>query len=305
MRRSLGLVLVCSMGWVVGCTSSSSAGPVNPDTAPLAQVDRFSADAGTLFVRDNDPSLPGPNEAIDFDQGPFTTAGLGPDGSVVHYYNFDVQPTTPAPIYVLFHDGDTMPVPDQLNIINVLPGQPGYNDFWRVYKVTVPADYEANTVTSYDEIVAAGYTVTPTDMLVNCPVVPQGSTATMRYNGGDASLHRGWYEGQVVFYFQFDEKMLSVVSGTGAVPVAQIYVTFNVNPDSSNPASGPASGFMTESGTQQTHNVADSVPTNTNYSPLWLVHIYDNADFGSVSDLSSAEAATQIGPGPTVNCPIF
>ena len=62
-----------------------------------------------------------------------------------------------------------MPVEDQHNIVDDIPGDDDYNDFWRVNKVTVPADYVANTVTSLDQITMAGYTVEETDKLVNCP----------------------------------------------------------------------------------------------------------------------------------------
>jgi hypothetical protein len=51
-------------------------------------------------------------------------------------------------------------------------------------------------------------------------------------------------------------------------------------------------------------NVAASLPGDADYSPLWSVTIYDNADFDSVSDLSSALDAAPVGPGPLVNCPI-
>ncbi len=68
----------------------------------------------------------------------FNTHGLGPNGEKTIYYNFDVLSTTPAPIYVLFRMGETTPVSGQLNIVNVIPGDAGYNDFWLVTKVTVP-----------------------------------------------------------------------------------------------------------------------------------------------------------------------
>jgi hypothetical protein len=69
---------------------------------------------------------------------PFITKGFTPSGQTVEYYNFDVQPTAPAPIWVLFKQGESNPVSGQLNIINVIPGDAGYNDFWQVYKVIVP-----------------------------------------------------------------------------------------------------------------------------------------------------------------------
>ncbi len=123
-------------------------GPMDPATARRASVDRFSEKAGKLFVRNGANGLPGANEPIDFDRSPFITQGLGPKGVGVRYYNFDVQGTTPAPIYVLFREGESKPVAGQLNIVDVIPGDEGYNDFWRVTKVTVPKNYVANTVTS-------------------------------------------------------------------------------------------------------------------------------------------------------------
>ena len=158
--------------------------PKDPNNAEKASIDRFSQSAGTLFVRDASNGLPDANMPINFDQGPFITEGLGPNGMMVKYYNFDVMPTSAAPIYVLFRDGESSPVDGQLNIIDVIPGEAGYNDFWQVYKVTVPADYQANVVTSYQEIINNGYTVMPTGMIVNCPVVPEGSTASMPCSTG-------------------------------------------------------------------------------------------------------------------------
>jgi hypothetical protein len=54
-------------------------------------VDRFSDAAGNLFQRSANPDLPAAGAAIDFDQAPFITQGLGPAGQVVRYYNFDVM----------------------------------------------------------------------------------------------------------------------------------------------------------------------------------------------------------------------
>ena len=172
--------------------------PKNPDMAEKVNVDRFSSNAGTLFVRDAANGLPGANQPINCDQGPFITEGLGPAGEMVKYYNFDVMSTTPAPIFVLFKEGADTPVDGQLNIIDVIPGDAGYNDFWHVNKVTVPADYAANTVASLQEISYAGYTITTTNMIVNCPVVPEGSTANLKYGGGSSELIRGWYRDKVV-----------------------------------------------------------------------------------------------------------
>ena len=273
----------------------------DPGAAPHAQIDRFSAEAGHLFIRDESNGLPEANMPVDFDQGPFITKGLGPDGELISYYNFDVQLTEPAPIYVLFREGESTPVEDQMNIIDVIPGDEGYNDFWEVQKVTVPADYIANTLTSYSQISDSGYTVEETTILVNCPVVPEGSTAQLRYAGESPELTMGWYKGMVVYYFNFLEKAL--MSESDMVPTSPIYVTFNINPDQ--PGGGPGSGFVTEEATGRTHNVASTLPEDETYSPLWRVNVYDNADFAGVHDLASAQAANILAGGiANVNCPI-
>ena len=276
---------------------------VDPETADRAMIDRFSAEAGMLFVRNDSNGLPAADAPIDFDQGPFITTGLGPDGEVVRYYNFDVMSTEPAPIYVLFREGEDTPVDGQLNIVDVIPGDAGYNDFWHVHKVTVPSDYVVNSVTSLTEITSMQYPIEATDILVNCPIVPDGSTAQLRLGGGTNGLIQGWYQGMVVTYFTFEEKMLSTDPSTPAVPLSPIYVTFNINPDQ--PDGGPASGFVTEMDSDQTHNVPATIPMDTDYSPLWSVNVYDNTQFDMVGDLTSAMNATILGNGvATVNCPI-
>ncbi|WP_217447589.1 hypothetical protein [Maribellus comscasis] len=281
--------------------------PVDPNTAEKAVIDRFSAEAGHLMVRDGSNGLPESNQAIDFDQGPFITQGIGPGGEVVKYYNFDIQPVKAAPIYALFREGESSPVSGQLNIIDVIPGDEGYNDFWHVNKVTVPTDYVANTITSIQEITDMDYPVERTNIVVNCPVVPEGSTASMRFNSSEPKgLINGWYKGKLVFYFTFEEKMLTVdlpSSGQPDVPVSDILVTFNINPDME--GGGPPSGFVTEGMTMQTHNVVQTIPTDAGYSPLWDVDVYDNMDFNMVYDWMSASNANVLAMGVAlVNCPV-
>jgi hypothetical protein len=297
-RRTLLACLVGLAAAACGDDGTTPPEPLNPDTAPRAMVDRFGDQFAMLFKRSEIPGLPAAGAPIDLDQDPFVTQGLGPAGQVVRYYNFDVMTTTPAPIWVLYREGSDTPVQGQLNVIDQIPGDPGYNDFWLVNKVTVPADYVANTVTSLQGILAAGYPVEHTDVIVNCPVVPEGSVGQ---DGPAANgLTRGWYRDQVVFYFNFDEA--PIMSSAGLVPVSEIYVAFNVNPDQE--GGGPPTGFKTEEGTAQTHNVVETIPGDEEYSPLWAVLPYDNAVFDEVHDIDSAEEATSFGLAALVNCPV-
>ena len=276
---------------------------MDPMKSEHAVIDRFSSAAGHLQMRDSMNHLPGPNQPVDFDVQPFVTTGLGPHGEVVTYYNFDVQSTTPAPIYVLFRQGESAPVTGQLNIVDVIPGDPGYNDFWQITKVTVPADYVANSVGSLQAIKDAGYPIESTNTLVNCPIVPDGSTAVHRLSGSDTGLHNGWYRNKVVSYFNFSEAPL-MVTDDGKVPVSPIYVSFNVNPG--DPNGGPPSGFKMAMGSMQTHNVVATLPGDMEYSPLWLVNPYDNMAFDTVMNLDTAMSSKVLARGvATVNCPIF
>jgi len=299
------LILLAGVIFLVACNKDDSkpgSAPKDPNTAEVVSIDRFSATAGHLQVRTATNGLPAANAPIDFDKSPFITRGLTNSGQKVDYYNFDIQPTVPAPIWVLFKEGESTPVAGN-NIVDVIPGDSSYNDFWQVYKVTVPANYVTNTITSYQEILAAQYPITKTNDLVNCPVVPNGSTATKRFSNESTGLTQGWYKGKVVYYFNFSEKAISVTS-TGNVPLVPIYVSFNINPNL--PNGGPGSGFKTEAGSTQTHNVISTIPSDPAYSPLWTVKVYDNAAFNNVMDLQSATTAPLlVNDAGSVNCPVI
>jgi len=295
----IGAMAVCSIGFT-GCSEEDDP-IISKDitTATRVSVDRFSPTAGHLMVRSPSNGLPAANAPISFDVGPFITTGFDRDGISTDYYNFDIQPTIPDDIYVFFHEGSTTPISGQNNIIPTIPGDAGYNDFWIVNAVTVPNDYVANSITSEAEVLSSGYNIVKTSTIVNCPVVPFGSTAARSNVVGQASvLTVGWYKGQAVAYFNFDEAPLTATGG-GGVPLSPIYVMFNDN------AAGPASGFKTESANPtQTHNVLETKPGDVGYSPLWSVFVIDNANFDAVTDLASAKSQMFTAAGATVNCPV-
>jgi hypothetical protein len=273
--------------------------PKDPDQAPIAKVDRFSDAAGKLLVRSADKRLPGPNQPIDFDTPPFNVLGFSPAGEPTLYYHLDVQSTTPAPVYILYREDEDNPVQDQLDIIDTLPGEQGYNDFRQVWKVWVPKDYVANTITDASMLQQAGYKMEKTDQLLNLAVVPDKSRARVRFKGGNPELQSAWYQGQIAKYFLFDE---APVSASGdKVPVSPIYDGFTINPGQP----GGEMEFCTDPNSTQTHNVVATAPGDKAYSPLWLRVVYDSAACASVHNLETALKAQKVlAKVLLINCPI-
>jgi hypothetical protein len=295
--RSLCLILGA---WLAGASPAcADLHPKDADRAPIASVDRYSDNAGTLLMRSKDKRLPAPNQPTDFDKAPLNTLGLSPKGEPALYYHLDVQSTTPAPVYVFYQKGRVEPVAGQLVVIDTLPGEKGYNDFRRVWKVLVPKDYVPNTITDTATLQSAGFNIEKTDKLENMAVVPDGSRARVRFGGGEMVLQRAWYKGQVAKFFLFDEAPLSVTGDD--VPVSPIYDGFTINPGDPN----GGDEFHLEPDSVQTHNVVASVPGDADYSPLWLRVVYDSAAWNAVHNLETAVKAKVIPTDPLlINCPI-
>ena len=291
MRTPL-LLLACA------CSSAPVRGPAPADGSPT--IDRFSAAAAHLMVRTRSNLLPGPNEPIDFDRPPFITQSFGPDGSIVRYYNFDVQPGQPATLWRITRAGDRKQLAGQLDVVDRIPGDRGYTDFWRIAWVEVPPEFEPGSISSASQIRERRYAIAPDPRIINCPVVPRGSTARQGHGIAPAVPTELWYRGAKVTCLAFGGPLHE---HDGRVPTSPIYVTFARNPGE--PDGGPAAGFRTEpSMPTQTHNVVFSVPGDTDYSPLWAVHIYDRAAFDRVHDAATALRARIVTDGPLVNCPI-
>ncbi len=265
------------VGWALaGC--GGAAAVRTPAGAPVV-VDRFSAAAGHLMVRGAGGELPAAGAPIDFDRPPFVTQGLSPTGAPVRYYNFDVQSATPAVLYRWVKPGTREPAgaPDT---VTVLPGEPGYSDFWRLALVDLPA---GGPVADPAGLPPATVHLQP--QILDCPIVPVGSRAKL-----GPVPHALAVRGGTATCFLFDLALTPEPDGT--TPTSPIYVTF------------AKSGFRTEDGTVQTHNVVFSTPGDLDYSPLWAVHIYDGRAFARVHDAASAADAPQVELGPLVNCPI-
>ena len=209
----------------------------------------------------------------------------------VSYLDFGPQANVALPILVFFQaSSPSSPVAGQRNIIDTIPGQPGYNDFWRVFKVLAPSGYVADTIRSLTVAVASGYAIQMTDTVVNCPVVNPNATV----GGSPATLVSGWYRDHDVSYV--DEGTRSPVDGWVVVD-APIYAFFHAD---GTPVAGQ-------------RNVIDALPGSPGYSDLWHV-IKVVVDMSYVANglkdarsILAARDAGQLTIDPTtifVNCPV-
>ncbi len=213
----------------------------------------------------------------------------------VEYYDFGANTqldgtagVAVAPIYVFIHGMNADGTPDfvegQHNIVDVKPGDDGYSDLWQVMMVTVPPDYEPDSVTSKAEIDTAGYEVTETNMFVNCPIVPAGSTL----EDGEP-LVQGWYKGEEVFYPDFG------MNSRAAIP---IYVFIHgMNADG------------TPDFVEGQSNIIDAVPGDAAYSAFWQVTMVTVPQGYTPNSIRSASGVMSSGFARTttqmiVNCPV-
>ena len=209
----------------------------------------------------------------------------------VTYLDFGPQPNVAVPILAFFQaSSPTASVASQRNIIDTIPGQPGYSDFWRVHKVLVPSGYVPNTIRSFADAVASGYTIEATDIIVNCPMVNPNATL----GGGGGSLTLGWYRDREVSYF--DQGMRSPAAGW-IVQEAPIYAFFHAD-------GSPVAGQR---------NVIDVLPGSPRYSDLWNVMkvivgpSYMANTFQDARSIIAARDAGQLTIETTtiyVNCPV-
>jgi cold shock CspA family protein len=212
----------------------------------------------------------------------------------VKYYDFGTN--TPlsgngvavAPIYVFIHgmnaDGTPDMVEGQHNIVDVRPGDTGYSDLWQVNFVTVPEDYEPDSVKSKDGIDGAGFEVEATDMFVNCPIVPEGTTL----EGGEP-LVQGWYKDQAVFYPDF-----------GANPPTAVPIWVFIHGMNSDGTPNFVEGQ---------NNIIDTVPGQADYSAFWRVNMVTVPTGYEPNSIRSAEDVQASGFEITqtdmvVNCPV-
>lgn len=254
-----------------------------PDYVPSVVVDRFSDAAAVFYRRSDNPRLPAAGAPIDFDEL-FLHHGLGPNQERIEFYNCDVRSKTPAQVYIVVdRRGDR--IQRQLPIFEEIPGDEGYNDLRRVVEVRITdADFQPNSLTSLADIQATEAELTVTDDIMNCVMVPDGSTATRRFDPTDAiGLHDGWYRDQAVRYLLFENpSSLATAEFAGQeISAPVMYSFFENDRDASD-------GFATDSD-GLTHNVVTRLPQQEGYSPLWALRVFTLSIFDRVMSVGSAQ----------------
>jgi len=176
----------------------------------------------------------------------------------------DFKDADPNPVYH-FHYPSMQPVPGAFHVFSKIPADPGYSPIWRIHMVIVPFGTTPNEdgaivlnnipLVTLEAINASGLQIMPHDLYMNAPLVSEVS-----FNGAARPLTKGWYKGQRVFFFSYEE--FGRLPGGGAAPsgtqkpTALPLYTF-VLPDNL-----PVLGAV---------NVFSAAPTSPNYSPIWLV----------------------------------
>lgn len=181
-------------------------------------------------------------------------------------------------------DGNPQFVNGQHNVVDTIPGDPGYSDLWHVSLVTVPADYVADTIRTEPDLMAAGYPITRTDILVNCPIVPPGSTTET-----GRPLTQGWYNGRQVYYFDY-----------------------GMNPDIKAPIFALITGMDADGNpmfVDGQRNIIDVTRGDEGYSDFWHVHLVTvPADYVANTFKSAADVMNSGYPvtetNILVNCPV-
>ena len=250
MKRSVLLLLALGRGFVpcdgifaqtdtqplpgqsdAGKTEIKSPRPIDDDrglNAPLVSVDRFSDRAGTLFRRSADPTLPGPNAPFSLDDPRFVVPVTGPDGAPGRCYNLDVRPAKPRRYYV-FYDSIGNYRLGQFPVIEAVPGVPSYSDLWDIWKVVTPNNFretnwvrDAATVEKLLADPSSGFTARSTGVFLNGPVVPEGTTASMKGEGrpGRATLMYAWFEGKRAPFLYLEGSLRLGPDGT--IPVGTL-----------------------------------------------------------------------------------
>jgi hypothetical protein len=254
-----------------------------------------------------------------------------PDDSFAHFF--------------VFKNGvkGTGPLGFQNSVADAQPGEEGYSPLWKLNFVewksgVTPKELKSDTEVA-DALSKGEITVTPSDIIVNCPFVKwQNGSMKIRqdqninddspYVGGQVLkidtdkmilttvAHRGWGpDGKTIYYVVMDATpdMPAAMMGVTSVPLDEKLAKTPVAVDLFQFANGiKGSGPM---GFQA--GIGGANPTDENYSPMWKISFITWKDpiqariLQTKADINKMVADGSIGLEPAmggkhvVNCPFF
>ena len=111
----------------------------------------------------------------------------------------------------------------QRPIIDTLPKQAGYSDFFELVAVTGPGDYNANDIKSRATLLRTGYHTQYTGRVVNCPIVGPDNRLAPSKSLLKFPLVELWYRQKTV-HCQLMDGGIHLLGQTGA-PVFKVFTT--------------------------------------------------------------------------------
>lgn len=238
------------------------------------------------------------------------------DGKQIEFYKFSAFVPQDANWFPQYEKFPGMPVnemyiwtdsagnpslDEQQPIVDVLPLQAGYSDFFEIILVTPPTNYKPNTIKSRATLLRSEYELTRTGNIINCPLVGPNTTLAQP-NGNVLATYRTiqlWYRKKITHCITMEgAKALFPSDGALAPKIFTTPITDERN--EYRVAASEAYTMLAKafSGGDQASNI--EVPQNDifkygpnsqEYSPLvkvWNVTVpsdYQNGELTSYSDL--------------------
>lgn len=253
-------------------TTATSPSPVPAAIEVPAFSGAYTGDPASLPKVD-DTKFPGKNGPIRI-QNSFFDKGDG-TSEPVQYWTFEAElaPSRqdltlhqPAPLYRMVDESG-----QQIGqtVFSVVPGDPGYSPYWRVFNLHVPKGYIPNSIRSFREVNQAlkspGFWLEDTKLAFNCPVVAEGAKLE---GADDAVAQFNWVDGKRCYYFTFDYLPVTIENGLPTVQTAPIWAFLSKDTNPANLAAGnPKTTTQPLQNYDPTLALADIPPLNQDRGP--------------------------------------
>lgn len=183
-----------------------------------------------------------------------TTIGLQEgwaENRPVRYVTAGQTPLTLGGMYVLVRGydprGGPLLLPRHKQILDSIPGMPGYSALRLVHFVEVPADLPLGSVKSVQDVLKRSLRIRTPGMIVNAPVVPLDSKSTVY------PIVPAWHEGMEIGYLDI---------GPTPIRAGNAYQCIR--------GIDRATGRIVPVEGQKM--IFDALPSNPSYSPIWRLH---------------------------------